>query len=133
MPTPKKPAPKPDLLETFLAMAAAAAKKAFVRLRNEYRAGREGHPDPARPLPRQTGPAWWTVLGVRETASRDQVVAAYRDALRKTHPDKVAHLSDKCARSPIKKRGGSTQPTRKRSRLSVGGGKVALREICDIR
>jgi len=95
MPTPKKPAPKPDLLETFLAMAAAAAKKAFVRLRNEYRAGREGHPDPARPLPRQTGPAWWTVLGVRETASRDQVVAAYRDALRKTHPDKVAHLSDK--------------------------------------
>ncbi len=95
MPTPKKPAPKPDLLETFLAMAAAAAKKAFVRLRNEYRAGREGQPDPARPLPRQTGPAWWTVLGVRETASRDQVVAAYRDALRKTHPDKVAHLSDK--------------------------------------
>lgn len=96
MPAPKKTsAPKPDLLETLLGMAAAAAKKAFVRLRNEYRAGRDGSPEPARPLPRQTGPAWWTVLGVRETASREQIVAAYRDALRKTHPDKVAHLSDK--------------------------------------
>ncbi len=95
MPAPQKtPVPKPDLLEALFGIATAAAKKAFVRLRDEYRAGRDGTPEPAR-APQRVGPPWWTVLGVPQQATREQIVAAYRDALRKTHPDKVAHLSEK--------------------------------------
>lgn len=95
MPAPQKtPAPKPDLLEALFGIAASAAKKAFVRLRDEYRAGRDGAAEPVR-VPQRVGPPWWTVLGVPQQATREQIVTAYREALRKTHPDKVAHLSDK--------------------------------------
>lgn len=38
------------------------------------------------------GEAWYTVLGVSESASTDDITAAYRSAMNQYHPDKVAHL-----------------------------------------
>lgn len=52
-------------------------------------------PASAGPLrqPVETRP-WHLVLGVAETASLDEVVAAYRSAMNQYHPDKVAHLGE---------------------------------------
>jgi DnaJ-class molecular chaperone len=75
-----------------------AAKKTMTRLREEYVAGREGRPEPARTQRpaselRSVGPAWWQVLEVPREASLREVTVAYRERIRKNHPDKVAHLS----------------------------------------
>lgn len=37
-------------------------------------------------------PSAWQVLGVNPGASKEQIQAAYKDAVKKYHPDKVSHL-----------------------------------------
>lgn len=44
--------------------------------------------------PEQSDQRWYMVLGVRENASLDEVMAAYRSAMSQYHPDKVAHLGE---------------------------------------
>ena len=49
----------------------------------------------ARPAPAE--PAAWdpyTVLGVRPGASAEEITRAYREQMRRYHPDHVAHLGD---------------------------------------
>ena len=36
----------------------------------------------------------YAVLGVARTASKEEIRAAYKDAMTKYHPDKVAHLGE---------------------------------------
>ena len=91
--------------EYFFGVTSRAAKKTWGEMREEYKAGREGHP-PARdarrpagaPAPRPTGPPWWEVLKVPRGASLKDAAAAYRELIRQNHPDKVAHLSDRIRR-----------------------------------
>ena len=47
-------------------------------------------PTPAEPVP------WdpYAVLGVRQGASAEEVTSAYRQQMRRYHPDHVAHLGD---------------------------------------
>lgn len=66
----------------------------------------------ATPVPRPTargpasatgpprGPAWdpWRVLGLRPGAPRDEVTAAYRELMKRYHPDRVADLGDELRR-----------------------------------
>jgi DnaJ-domain-containing protein 1 len=85
-----------DVLKT----AASKAGRFFRRLREEYKAGLAGEPGPSQSsLPPTARPSnarpWWQVLGVPETASLQEITAAYRDLLHKSHPDKVAQLSDR--------------------------------------
>lgn len=87
-----------DWLGFFWRVGSMAAKKTMTRLREEYVAGREGRPEPARTQRpaselRSVGPAWWQVLEVPREASLREVTVAYRERIRKNHPDKVAHLS----------------------------------------
>jgi len=98
MPAPKKPESKMSWLDFAFGVASRAAKK----LHTEYQAGREGRPTPAekpRRAPqhatRPAGPPWWEVLRVPRGATLAAISAAYRNAIAKNHPDKVAHLSDK--------------------------------------
>jgi preprotein translocase subunit Sec63 len=44
--------------------------------------------------PVQAAGGWdpWGVLGIRRGASRDEIVAAYREQLKRYHPDRVADL-----------------------------------------
>jgi DnaJ-domain-containing protein 1 len=93
----EKPAGSGD---DVLKVAASSAGRFFRRLREEYKAGLAGAPDAAQtprpPLARQPNARpWWEVLGVRETASLEEITAAYRELLHKSHPDKVAQLSDR--------------------------------------
>ncbi len=46
------------------------------------------------PSPTPGASAWdpWAVLGVPRSATREQVVHAYREQLKKYHPDRVADL-----------------------------------------
>lgn len=47
--------------------------------------------EPARPA--QTSPtAWFSVLGVREDASEDEIRQAYKHLMSMYHPDKVASM-----------------------------------------
>jgi DnaJ-domain-containing protein 1 len=82
------------------AVASVAAKKTFTRMREEYVAGREGEPSPRPPVRRAApaGPPWWQVLQVSPTARLEQITVAYRELIRKNHPDKVAHLSEQIRR-----------------------------------
>ena len=41
---------------------------------------------------RQRPPAWYEVLGVRPSASADEVKKAYRERIREYHPDRVQGL-----------------------------------------
>ncbi len=87
-----------EWLGFFWRVGSVAAKKTVTRLREEYVAGREGLPEPARsenlaPAAKDPGPSWWQVLEVPRTASLLEVAAAYRARIQKNHPDKVAHLS----------------------------------------
>ena len=87
-----------DWLGFFWRVGSMAAKKTMTRLREEYVAGREGRPEPARPERPASGtgargPAWWQVLDVSREATLREVTAAYRERIQKNHPDKVAHLS----------------------------------------
>ena len=98
MPTPKKPGPGMSWLDFAFGVASQAAKK----LHAEYRAGRDGQPvstEPQRyargPSARSPGTPWWEVLTVAREASLSEITAAYRESIAKTHPDKVAHLSNK--------------------------------------
>lgn len=55
--------------------------------------GDAGAPD--RPAPGGDTPAHWSeVLGVRATAGRDEIAAAYRARISQYHPDKVATMAD---------------------------------------
>jgi preprotein translocase subunit Sec63 len=50
---------------------------------------------PPRPLaPQDAPPSWdpWAVLGVARGASRDEIARAYREQLKRYHPDRVADL-----------------------------------------
>ena len=50
---------------------------------------------PPRPIePGEPPQRWdpWAVLGVPHGASRDEIVRAYRDQLKRYHPDRVADL-----------------------------------------
>jgi DnaJ-domain-containing protein 1 len=47
----------------------------------------------AAPLARRSRDPW-TVLGVRPDADRDAIAQAYRDQLKRYHPDRVAGLGD---------------------------------------
>ena len=104
MALPRKPGSgSGDWLGFFWRVGSMAAKKTMNRLREEYAAGREGQPEPARTEPRAPGPrpaglAWWQVLEVPRGASLREVTAAYRERVQKNHPDKVAHLSEKIRR-----------------------------------
>jgi DnaJ-domain-containing protein 1 len=48
-----------------------------------------------RPAPGES-PAWdpYAVLGVRPGASEEEIAQAYREQMRRYHPDRVAHLGD---------------------------------------
>ncbi len=37
-------------------------------------------------------PSPWQILGISEGASREKIQAAYKEAVKKYHPDKVSHL-----------------------------------------
>ncbi len=37
---------------------------------------------------------WYSILGVRENASFDEIKAAYRRAISEVHPDKFANASE---------------------------------------
>lgn len=53
------------------------------------------------PKPRPSaGPGWdpWRVLGVTRGASREEVTAAYRDLMKRYHPDRVADLGEELRR-----------------------------------
>ncbi len=90
---------------SWLDFAFGVASRAAKKLQSEYQAGRAGQPSPTAPSrrptgpptrpARPTGPPWWEVLGVPQGASPREISAAYREAISKNHPDKVAHLSDK--------------------------------------
>jgi DnaJ-domain-containing protein 1 len=104
MTTPKKPAGKMGWLDFAFGVASKAAKK----LHAEFEAGKAGLPSPSQPPPSKSaprpaqaplpGPPWWEVLRVPRTASLPEVTAAYRDLMAKSHPDKVAHLSEQIRR-----------------------------------
>ena len=49
---------------------------------------------PAPRSDRDPPPGWdpWTVLGVTRGASRDEIARAYREQLKRYHPDRVADL-----------------------------------------
>lgn len=87
-------------LDFMFGVASQSAKKTFGNLRAEFEAGKAGRPSPSEPkrrapvpAPGRNGPPWWEVLGVPRGASLAQATAAYRELIRKNHPDKVAHLS----------------------------------------
>lgn len=43
-------------------------------------------------LPAGDAPAWWEMLGVSRTASRQEVEAAYRQQVRRHHPNVGSHV-----------------------------------------
>jgi DnaJ-domain-containing protein 1 len=102
MTNPKKPAGNMSWMDFAFGVASKAAKK----LHAEFEAGRAGRPSPAeekRRTPAQRpahaqGPAWWDVLRVGRGASLREVTAAYRELIAQSHPDKVAHLSERIRR-----------------------------------
>jgi DnaJ-domain-containing protein 1 len=84
----------------MMKVAASSAGRFFRRLREEYKAGLAGESASAQaprpPAARQPNARpWWEVLGVRESADLEGITAAYRELLHKSHPDKVAQLSDR--------------------------------------
>jgi len=92
-------------LDFAFGVVSKAAKQTSSRLRDEYVAGRENRPPPRPPQPTQArrpaapptrvpSIAWWQVLQLPKTAGKAEVTAAYRELIRKNHPDKVAHLSE---------------------------------------
>jgi hypothetical protein len=103
MTTPKKPGGSLSWLDFAFGVASRTAKK----LHAEFEAGRKGEPSPAEEqrrrasVPRQSaphGPPWWEILRVPRGASLREVTAAYRDLIAQSHPDKVAHLSERIRR-----------------------------------
>jgi DnaJ like chaperone protein len=43
---------------------------------------------------KQTDTSWWTVLEVPRTATREEVVRAYKRKISEYHPDKVARMGE---------------------------------------
>jgi DnaJ-domain-containing protein 1 len=65
--------------------------------RGVYVAFREGEAEiwkPEQKRPAGEPARWWEVLEVSESASEEEIKAAYRRLMQKTHPDKMAHLSE---------------------------------------
>ena len=101
-PAPKKPVGNMSWLDFAFGMVSRTAKK----LHAEFEAGRKGEPASGerkqsaspKPLPRTQGPGWWEVLRVPQGASLREVTASYRTLIAQSHPDKVAHLSERIRR-----------------------------------
>ena len=67
-------------------------------LRRLQTAGTKSHP---REQPRTEGSATWdpyAVLGVRRGASRTEIARAYREQMKRYHPDRVADLGEELRR-----------------------------------
>ena len=65
--------------------------------RDVYVAFREGESEVLKPEKKKHGgePArWWEALEVSQSASEEEIKTAYRRLMLKTHPDKMAHLSE---------------------------------------
>jgi|GEM_PF-4549065 len=56
---------------------------------------RESLPTQKKPRRTRRPTPWWKVLGVPESAHINEIRSAYKEAMVKTHPDKVSHLSEK--------------------------------------
>ena len=110
MSTGGKPPGRMSWFDFAFGVASRAAKKTWNEVSTEYKAGREGRPSPREqqqqqqqrrnpaPGPQPAGPPWWEVLQLPRGASLPQAAAAYRDLIRKNHPDKVAQLSERIRR-----------------------------------
>jgi len=83
------------LLAALIAALWRVTRSLLPAVRPEAAGGTHGAPPPrpSREGGRPGGDAW-AVLGVPRGATREEVTAAYRDLMKRYHPDRVADLGD---------------------------------------